>query len=382
MITAGSLFSGIGGMDLAFSLAGFDIRWQVEIDDFCRKVLAKHSWEYWRNATQFTDVRRVTARNGKGWRRGYQQLERVDVLFGGFPCQDISISGNKAGIREGTRSGLWGEFRRLIGEIRPRAVLLENVPNIVRIGGTTVIADLAALGYDARWGVISAQDAGAPHVRERWWCVAVDNANGARLAARRVKRQSESTHSKSEFTGELVNAASARLEGRKWDQSPESRPASGSDEMGDAYCQRCEKDTKFSIGDGSRFDCGANDEMEYPYSERREEFNTAAINGQQRRFNGRYGEVGLAVAEYETESRLGRNAHGIPNRLDGTRLMVLEYPAAPNQTQHAWEPPRVASKGADANARLKALGNAVVPQVVYPIAVELRRLLETGDKPA
>ena len=144
MITAGSLFSGIGGIDLAMSLAGFDIRWQVEIDDFCRKVLQKHSWEYWRNATQFTDVRRVTARSGKGW-RGYQRLEKVDLLFGGFPCQDISVSGKRAGIREGTRSGLWSEFRRLIGEIRPRAVLLENVPNITQIGGTDVIADLAAL---------------------------------------------------------------------------------------------------------------------------------------------------------------------------------------------------------------------------------------------
>jgi DNA (cytosine-5)-methyltransferase 1 len=101
------LFSGIGGIDLAFSLAGFDILFQVEIDEFCQKVLAKHSKEYWPNAKIFTDVRAVGKHN---------LPTSIDVLFGGFPCQDISVAGNGAGL-EGERSGLWWEFARIIGEI-------------------------------------------------------------------------------------------------------------------------------------------------------------------------------------------------------------------------------------------------------------------------
>lgn len=316
--TAGSLFSGIGGMDLAFSLAGFDIRWQVEIDDFCRKVLAKHSREYWHNATQFTDVRHVTARTGKGW-RGYQQLERVDVLFGGFPCQDISIAGKRSGIREGTRSGLWGEFRRLIGEIRPRAVLLENVPNIVHIGGASVIADLAALGYDAKWGVISAQDAGAPHVRKRWWCVAVENAS----------------------------------------------------------CQRIAENNGITTGSKSQFADWANDEneMAHTISTGFQERNTPRTPDKPRLNSGSVATLGHIPLKCEIKSGMGGIADGLPARMDGTRLMTQPFPAPPNQPQREWEAPRVAPKGNYGNARIKALGNAVVPQVVYPIALELYRLL-------
>jgi DNA-cytosine methyltransferase len=165
--TAGSLFSGIGGIDVAFAAAGFDIRFQVEIDPFCRKVLAKHAPNYWPNATQHVDIRDV----------GRAELGIVDVLFGGFPCQDISIAGKGAGI-EGERSGLWQEFRRLIGDIRPRVVFVENVPAITSRGGTAVIAHFAAMGYDARWGIVGAADAGAPHQRDRWFCVAYADCDG------------------------------------------------------------------------------------------------------------------------------------------------------------------------------------------------------------
>lgn len=333
MITAGSLFSGIGGMDLAFSLAGFDIRWQIEINGFCRKVLQKHSWEYWRNATQFTDVRRVTARTGRGWRR-YQQLERVDVLFGGFPCQDISISGNKAGIQEGTRSGLWSEFRRLIGEIRPRAVLLENAPNITRIDGTIVVADLTAMGYDARWGIISAEDAQAPHVRERWWCIAfpMGDTHSQRYAGQEPTR---SLH-----------------QNKEWNY--QAGEQTGRHQLHEV------------IRDG---------EMEYAYSERRETEIFTSVSRQARYVDWEHGSSGVETSRLVPQSRMGRNADGLPARLDGTRLMALEYPAPPNQAQYSWEPPRVAPKGSNTGAQLESLGNAVVPQVVYPIAVELHEVL-------
>lgn len=166
--TAGSLFSGAGMMDYAFAQAGFDIRFQVEIDPYCRKVLSKHAPTYWPNAELHADVRDVRE----------QQLGYVDVLFGGFPCQSISNAGTRAGIQTGTASGLWYEFARLIGDIRPKVVLLENVAAITQRDGIKVITDLASLGYDARWGVISASDAGAPHQRDRWFCVGY--ANGER----------------------------------------------------------------------------------------------------------------------------------------------------------------------------------------------------------
>lgn len=335
MITAGSLFSGIGGIDLAMSLAGFDIRWQVEIDDFCREVLAKHSWEYWRNAKQFTDVRYVTARSGDE-RSEYQQLEKVDVLFGGFPCQDISISGKRAGIRDGTRSGLWGEFRRIISEIRPKAILLENVPNITRIDGTTVIADLAAMGYDARWGIISAENAGAPHVRERWWCVA--------------------------FPMGYTNR-------QRHLQPPTADRAYRDEKRHDTPCEQ--------TGDNQLYPAVRNGEMEHPNSQRLQKLEIVPKPSNENLIAGGYGTAEPAARRDAHESGLGRNAYGLPARMDGHRLMALEYPAPPNQNQHEWEPDYIAPKNAYTKPRLKALGNAVVPQVVFPLAVELYQILKT-----
>ena len=156
MLTVGSLFSGIGGFDLGFERAGFEIKWQVEIDPFCRQVLAKH----WPNVRRYEDVRSVGA-----------ELEYVDVLCGGFPCQDISSAGKRVGI-EGPRSSLWREMRRLVGELRPRYVVVENVADLLIRGIGDVLGDLAGLGYDAEWTTLSACRFGAPHTRERVFIVA------------------------------------------------------------------------------------------------------------------------------------------------------------------------------------------------------------------
>ena len=109
--------------------------------------------------------------DGKPW------AGRVDVISGGFPCQDISVAGKGAGIT-GERSGLWGEFARIIGEVRPRFVFVENSPALVARGLGTVLGDLATLGFDARWGVLGAVHAGAPHKRERIWIVANSMLSG------------------------------------------------------------------------------------------------------------------------------------------------------------------------------------------------------------
>jgi len=157
-MTFGSLFSGIGGIDLGLERAGMECRWQVEIDPYCRKVLAKH----WPDVRRYEDVREV----------GSDNLKPVDLIAGGFPCQDVSVAGKRAGIKEGTRSGLWFEFHRIICELRPSYVIVENVPGLLANGMGRVLGDLAEIGYDAEWEVLSAADVGAPHLRRRVFIVA------------------------------------------------------------------------------------------------------------------------------------------------------------------------------------------------------------------
>jgi DNA (cytosine-5)-methyltransferase 1 len=158
----GSLFAGIGGFDLAAERAGMVVKWQVEIDPFCRRVLEKH----WPHVRRYEDVRTVGP-----------ELERVDVVCGGFPCQDISVAGRGAGLA-GERSGLWSEMRRIIGELRPRYVVVENVPALLGRGMGTVLGNLAEVGYDAEWECLPAVAFGARHIRDRVWIVAYPHSQG------------------------------------------------------------------------------------------------------------------------------------------------------------------------------------------------------------
>lgn len=178
--TFGSLFSGIGGIDLGLERSGMQCKWQVEIDEYATKVLAKH----WPNVARFRDVREC----------GRSNLIPVDLIAGGFPCQDISGAGRRAGI-DGERSGLWSEFYRIICELRPRYVLVENVADLLYpirrkrnkrvisiepapIG--RVLGNLAACGYDAEWQILSAEAIGAPHLRERVFIVGYPMRVGCR----------------------------------------------------------------------------------------------------------------------------------------------------------------------------------------------------------
>lgn len=167
------LFSGIGGFSLGLERAGgFETSAFCEIEEFPRKVLAKN----WPKVPCYNDVRDLTAdaleRDGVG----------VDVITGGFPCQDISVAGKRAGISEETRSGLWSEIVRLVSDLSPSVVIIENVANLLsgpseRPGGwfSRVLTDLAKLGYDAEWENIPASALGANHRRERVWIVAYTN---------------------------------------------------------------------------------------------------------------------------------------------------------------------------------------------------------------
>lgn len=157
-MTIGSLFSGIGGLELGLERAGLGpVLFQVEIDPFCRAVLAKH----WPDVPRFNDVREVDPAT----------LPRVDILCGGFPCQDVSSAGSRAGL-SGAKSGLWREFRRIIEALRPAWVAVENVYSGKHLWLSTVKEDLDALRYRARAYELSASDVGAPHERRRVFVVA------------------------------------------------------------------------------------------------------------------------------------------------------------------------------------------------------------------
>lgn len=184
MIKVLDLFSGVGGFSHAldqiehngkkvFETAAF-----CEWDEDCRKVLDKH----WPHIAKFGDVNHLQYLNGNllytpmslSSTKGIET--KIDMIVGGFPCQDISTAGKQKGLIDengkATRSGLWFQYKRLIGEINPKWVIIENVRNLVNNGLLQVLKDLDEVGYDCEWRVISARDVGACHLRERIWITA------------------------------------------------------------------------------------------------------------------------------------------------------------------------------------------------------------------
>jgi DNA-cytosine methyltransferase len=156
----GSLFAGVGGLELGLERAGLGVVvWQVEVDSFCRAVLENH-YPY---AKRFGDVCSV----------GKHNLEPVDVLCGGFPCQDVSVAGKGAGLA-GERSGLWCEFARVVSELRPRWVVVENVSQGAKRWVDPVVRDLEQLGYATLLVPLEACAVGAPHERARLFIVAAN----------------------------------------------------------------------------------------------------------------------------------------------------------------------------------------------------------------
>jgi len=199
-ITVGDLFAGIGGFRLGLERAGgFDIKWSCEIDPYCRAVYAKH----WPETMIYGDIREL------------RNPPYVDVLCGGFPCTDVSVAGKRRGIT-GPQSGLWSEFARLIGEVRPRYAFVENVPGLLSAGLGRVLGDLAEIGYDAEWDCIPASAVGAPHRRDRVWIVAYAEINrreswGKNNAAREPRRRESD---RGAVRKDVADPAIPRLEGQ------------------------------------------------------------------------------------------------------------------------------------------------------------------------
>jgi DNA (cytosine-5)-methyltransferase 1 len=207
-LTVGSLFTGIGGFDLGLERAGMRVVWQCEQDEFCRRVLARH----WPGVPCHPDVRALVADTERGGRDGLAggagghnangtaagrgegadragddgpggvvpvPVPYVDVLAAGWPCPGFSVAGRGEGFNH-AGSGLWTEIIRIVPDLRPRYVVLENVSALRSRGLGRVLGDLAACGYDAEWDCIPASAVGAPHRRDRVWIVAYPGGPGRR----------------------------------------------------------------------------------------------------------------------------------------------------------------------------------------------------------
>ncbi|MFA6371073.1 MAG: DNA (cytosine-5-)-methyltransferase [Methanothrix sp.] len=288
VITVGSLFSGIGGIDLGLERAGMEIVWQVEIDPFCIEVLEKH----WPTVKKYKDVFELEG----------DELEKVDLICGGFPCQPVSCAGKKRGEKD--KRWLWSQFYRIICRVKPKWVLVENVKGLLnakdaseRKGGLFggILRDLAYGGYSCEWTVLSASAVGAPHRRERVFLVAYSICCGgiAQVFSEKV-------------IGENFKGSTSRI-------------------------------TRSSDGKGDTCDPGEKCQEDACYSGVRE-------------LRGR-----SLKDQLEIKRGMDIFAHGIPKILDGHL----------NYWSDEWEKktPRVVRKGDDLHVRkLRALGNAVVPE--------------------
>lgn len=325
----GSLFSGIGGLELGLEWAGLGpVAWQVEQKEWCRNVLARH----WPDAIRFDDVRAVGAHN----------LPHVDVLCGGFPCQDLSYAGKGAGLA-GARSGLWFEYARIARELRPSLVIVENVAALRARGLGVVLGDLAALGYDAIWTSVRAADVGAPHRRERLFIVGYTASNGRGSWWPRRSSADGSGEPECPFR-ERVGLADS-------DAMRELQPQG-------ALCNE-----RGRAGNGGEL---ANAHVEGLEGRRLQGCERRSERATRSRRSRR-------AAEGSAQPSVGRGADGIPAWVD-------RWPAGRGQAQHDWEPPRVVEHASQRRQRLEALGNAVVPQVAYVIGLVARSLMEEPSR--
>lgn len=230
------IFSGIGGFSLGLEKAGMETIAFCENNKFCQEVLKTH----WHNVPVFSDIKDL----GK---KDLIDLPEIDIIAGGFPCQDISIAGKQAGI-EGERSGLWKEFKRLIDEVKPKYAIIENVANLRSKGLSRVLKDLWKIGYDAEWHLLPASAFGAPHRRDRIWIIAYSaSLSKHRLPLTKKKRKSvprndcknatdangkrsqeycEHREVRTICTQKAFNASASQSRANNWKQEPVARLAS------------------------------------------------------------------------------------------------------------------------------------------------------------
>ena len=253
-LTVGSLFAGIGGFDLGFEMAGgFEIVWQCEIDDWCRRVLKKH----WPNVRQHDNIKTFPTEK-HDW--------SCDIICGGFPCQDLSYAGAGAGL-DGGRSNLWFEMLRVVRVVRPQYVAVENVPALLRRGMGTVVSGLAEIGYVVEWNCVSASAVGAPHRRNRIWIVAhadepnscnpgtvADTDNRGELQSKGGRQKKRQRTGDGSCETNLADTARQRMEGDRAIGQQESPLSSGPEISGRDSAGRGKGDGRTKSGLGGMVD--------------------------------------------------------------------------------------------------------------------------------
>ena len=214
-------FAGIGGFSYAAHklVGGFQTKQFIEIDPFCQKGLNKH----FPNVPIHDDIRTFSAISGQ-----------YDVICGGFPCQSISVAGNRTGITEKSRSGIFYELMRVIRMVQPKFVIMENVAAILNNGLDIVLGELSEAGYNAEWSIISASSLGACHRRSRWWCVAYTNDYGSSSSS--ISRVNDQTNSSSPKGSNQVSQSSRSSE------SSDSRVVQSSTKFTDSNSKRLQRE--------------------------------------------------------------------------------------------------------------------------------------------
>jgi len=297
-----------------------------EIEEYPRKVLEKH----WPGVPVYEDVRNVTKE-----RLDADGIGRIDVITGGFPCQDLSVAGNQAGI-EASRSGLWGELCRIIGDIRPRYAIVENVTALISGGNGRwfgkVLGDLVEIGYDCEWHCISASELGAHHHRDRVWIICYpqhvrrDASEIRESDQERDGSDPQGEESTGEFKGSSDSSNVAYCDNSRMEVTRQHKANESSCGCGENNCRRSRTD------DGRKFKSEKDGILADTISQRQSRQGEsikplfAKAIKDWKTINA---ESGCISGIWETESELGRVANGIPRRVD----------------------------------RLKGLGNAVVPQI-------------------
>jgi DNA (cytosine-5)-methyltransferase 1 len=342
---AGSLFTGYGGLDMAATaVLGCDTAWVCEVDPAAAALLA-HRYPGVPNLGDITAV-------------DWTQVEPVDVLVGGFPCQDISNAGKRAGI-EGERSGLWSYFADAIRVLRPRYVLIENVSALVVRGLDRVLTDLAAYGFDAEWATVRASDVGAPHGRARVFIAATQDTDGA-VGRERRDAAPEQTESRGAWAdaGRRGRAPLAHAAG---DGRHEGRPEPTRLERGPDAAQRGAP-TPDADSDAVR-------EQPEPLEWR----GGTAIAGQPGRID--WGQYTPAIRLWERI--LGRPAPApVVTGARGGRVLNPALPEFMMGLPDGWI---TAVPGLSRNAQLRLAGNGVVPQQAAAAFAHLIPLLTSQE---
>ena len=320
-LTVGSLFSGIGGLDLGLERAGMRVIWQSEIDPYACKVLSKH----WPEVVNHGNIKEIN----------WQEVERPDVICGGYPCQPFSQAGKRRGEEDPRH--LWPWVREAISQLRPKYAILENVRGHLSMGGLSVIAELASIGYDAEWRVVSAASVGANHRRDRIVIVAYPNNSRDRTPRRDIDghgqafEQGRKDISQFGSCGCSSNVADSDCCKPSYGGQCQTVPSESAGRRNDRSGSGSHIG-QISLGI-TRQTCEAisNDERE------RDGQHWVSSNARQedrrRIYNGRGEEGYVGWQWWEIEPNVGRVANGISSRVD----------------------------------RLRGLGNAVVPQVAEVI---------------